>query len=159
MKEPKAILTIVYYVFLILAVVAAMVGYNLSYNHLMTLENALPDRSTLGVTLYTIMLWYVIISLPLTLKLFSMAVKKLKTLPDDGTREKKYINYSILRITIISVGLILSILGFYLIPNKSLFWLAGISAIGLIFCKPTEKRINADLETPERDYNETVEIK
>lgn len=146
MKDPKGILTIVYYVVITLAVISAMIGYNLAYNNFMTLELTLPKESTVGRTLYTVVLLYVIVSLPLSLKSFSIAMKKLKKLPDDGSRERKYTIYATFRILIISIGLIMSILGFYLIPEKSMFWLAGISAIGLIFCKPTAKKINSDLE-------------
>ena len=51
-----------------------------------------------------------------------------------------------------------TLLGYYSSENqvKHLFWVAGICMIGLIICKPTEKRINADL-TPLTPTEENIE--
>ena len=141
MQHPKHILTITYYLSLLSAILAAMIGYHLTYQKGIYFY----PESQISITYYTAVLWYVIITFPLSLKLFSLAVKRLKQIPDDGSREHYYKIYGILRIMIITIGLISSILGIYIFQVKHLFWVAGISMIGIILCKPTEKRINADL--------------
>ncbi|MFI3298060.1 MAG: hypothetical protein R3Y59_10635 [bacterium] len=144
MKHPKVLLTIVYYIVLILVIVSAMVSYNIVYNKGIYLAAGDP-RSVIA---YSVILWYVIISLPLALKGFSVGVKRLKNLPDDGAREYYYSILGVARIALISIGLIASICGVYFIQDtssKSLIWLAGISAIGLIMCKPTAKKVEDDL--------------
>ena len=149
MHHPKHLLTPCYYISLLLAVIAAMIGYHLVYHKGIFFEGDSP----ISTTYYTIVLWYVIISLPLSLKGFSLGVQRLKKLPDDGTREYYYKTYAIIRLIIITLGLVASILGFYIFQVKHLFWVAGICIIGLILSKPTENRINTDLTplTPTED--------
>jgi hypothetical protein len=152
MHHPKHLLTPCYYISLLLTVIAAMIGYHFVYNKGIFFAS----DSQASTTYYTIVLWYVIISLPLSLKLFSLGVKRLKKFPDDGTREYYYKTYAIIRMMVITLGLVASILGFYIFQVKHLFWLAGICIIGLILTKPAEKRIDTDL-TPLTPTEETTE--
>ena len=152
MKHPKHILTITYYITLLLTILAAMIGYHLTYHKGIFFD----ANSQVSTTYYTIVLWYVIITFPLSLKLFSLGVKRLKQIPDDGSREHYYKIYGILRLAVMTIGLIASIIGIYIFQVKHLFWVAGICIIGVILCKPTEKRINADLTplTPTEENSE-----
>ena len=152
MKHPKHILTITYYITLLLTILSAMIGYHLTYQKGIYFD----ANSQASTTYYTIVLWYVIITFPLSLKLFSLGVKRLKRIPDDGSREYYYKTYGILRLAVMTIGLIASIIGIYIFQVKHLFWVAGICIIGVILCKPTEKRINADLTplTPTEENSE-----
>lgn len=152
MKHPKHILTITYYITLLLTILAAMIGYHLTYHKGIYFD----ANSQISTTYYTIVLWYVIITFPLSLKLFSLGVKRLKQIPDDGSREHYYKTYGVLRLAVMTIGLIASIIGIYIFQVKHLFWVAGICIIGVILCKPTEKRINADLTplTPTEENSE-----
>ena len=152
MKHPKHILTITYYITLLLTILSAMIGYHLTYQKGIYFD----ANSQASTTYYTIVLWYVIITFPLSLKLFSLGVKRLKRIPDDGSREYYYKTYGILRLAVMTIGLIASIIGIYIFQVKHLFWVAGICIIGIILCKPTEKRINADLTplTPTEENSE-----
>lgn len=150
MKHPKHILTITYYITLLLTILSAMIGYHLAYHKGIYFN----PNSQISITYYTIVLWYVIITFPLSLKLFSLGVKHLKRLPDDGSREYYYKTYGIIRLTTLTIGLIASILGIYIFQVKHLFWVAGICIIGIIICKPTEKRINTDI-TPHTPTEKT----
>lgn len=152
MKHPKHILTITYYITLLLTILAAMIGYHLTYHKGIFFD----ANSQISTTYYTIVLWYVIITFPLSLKLFSLGVKRLKQIPDDGSREHYYKIYGVLRLAVMTIGLIASIIGIYIFQVKHLFWVAGICIIGVILCKPTEKRTNADLTplTPTEENSE-----
>ena len=152
MKHPKHILTITYYITLLLTILSAMIGYHFTYHKGIYFD----ANSQASTTYYTIVLWYVIITFPLSLKLFSLGVKRLKRIPDDGSREYYYKTYGILRLAVMTIGLIASIIGIYIFQVKHLFWVAGICIIGIILCKPTEKRINADLTplTPTEENSE-----
>ena len=152
MKHPKHILTITYYITLLLTILAAMIGYHLTYHKGIFFD----ANSQISTTYYTIVLWYVIITFPLSLKLFSLGVKRLKQIPDDGSREHYYKIYGVLRLAVMTIGLVASIIGIYIFQVKHLFWVAGICIIGVILCKPTEKRINADLTplTPTEENSE-----
>ena len=152
MKHPKHILTITYYITLLLTILSAMIGYNLTYHKGIYFD----ANSQASTTYYTFVLWYVIITFPLSLKLFSIGVKRLKQIPDDGSREHYYKIYGVLRLAVMTIGLIASIIGIYIFQVKYLFWVAGICIIGIKPCKPTEKRINADLTplTPTEENSE-----
>ena len=152
MKHPKHILTITYYITLLLTILSAMIGYHFTYHKGIYFD----ANSQASTTYYTIVLWYVIITFPLSLKLFSLGVKRLKQIPDDGSREHYYKIYGVLRLAVMTIGLIASIIGIYIFQVKHLFWVAGICIIGVILCKPTEKRINADLTplTPTEENSE-----
>ncbi len=152
MKHPKHILTITYYITLLLTILVAMIGYHLTYHKGIYFD----ANSQISTTYYTIVLWYVIITFPLSLKLFSLGVKRLKQIPDDGSREHYYKIYGVLRLAVMTIGLIASIIGIYIFQVKHLFWVAGICIIGVILCKPTEKRINADFTplTPTEENSE-----
>lgn len=152
MKHPKHILTITYYITLLLTILSAMIGYHLTYHKGIYFD----ANSQASTTYYTFVLWYVIITFPLSLKLFSIGVKRLKQIPDDGSREHYYKIYGVLRLAVMTIGLIASIIGIYIFQVKYLFWVAGICIIGIILCKPTEKRINADLTplTPTEENSE-----
>lgn len=152
MQHPKHILTITYYLSLLSAILAAMIGYHFTYQKGLYFD----PECQISINYYTAVLWYVIITFPLSLKLFSVAVKRLKQIPDDGSREYYYKIYGILRLTVITIGLIASIIGIYIFQTKHLFWVAGICMIGIILCKPTEKRINSDLTplTPTEENSE-----
>ena len=141
MQHPKHILTITYYLSLIGTILAAMIGYHLTYHKGIYFD----ANSQASTTYYTIVLWYVIITFPLSLKLFSLGVKRLKQIPDDGAREHYYKIYGVLRLTVMTIGLIASIIGIYIFQVKHLFWVAGICIIGVIISKPTQKRIDTDL--------------
>ena len=152
MKHPKHILTITYYITLLLTILSAMIGYHLTYHKGIFFD----ANSQVSTTYYTIVLWYVIITFPLSLKLFSIGVKRLKQIPDDGSREHYYKIYGVLRLAVMTIGLIASIIGIYIFQVKHLFWVAGICIIGVILCKPTEKRIDSDLTplTPTEENSE-----
>ena len=141
MQHPKHILTITYYLSLIGTMLAAMIGYHLTYHKGIYFD----ANSQASTTYYTIVLWYVIITFPLSLKLFCLGVKRLKQIPDDGSREHYYKIYGVLRLTVMTIGLIASIIGIYIFQVKHLFWVAGICIIGVIISKPTQKRIDTDL--------------
>ena len=141
MQHPKHILTITYYLSLLCTILAAMIGYHLTYHKGIYFDG----NSQISTTYYTIVLWYVIITFPLSLKLFSLGVKRLKQIPDDGSREHYYKIYGVLRLTVMTIGLIASIIGIYIFQVKHIFWVAGICIIGVIISKPTQKRIDTDL--------------
>ena len=143
------ILGVNYYLMLILAIVAALVGYRMLNNGVCLTGNS-------SFIIYNVMIWYVVITLPGALTGFWYMVKRIRTIEDEERRHVMYSWLGLARILIIGIGLIATIVFFYLTTdltagkrNMSLFWLAAIEAIGLVYCKPTEKRIAKDLEEEE----------
>lgn len=147
MLHPKHHLTVTYYIVLLLAVLAAMVGYYVVYD----LDFVLDKSSAAAVTIYTVVLCYVIVSVPLSFYFFSWKLKKIKEFQDVDDKNAAYTRLAVIRLVVISLGLTSSIFCYYITQQMSLFWLAGIEAIAAIICKPTERKICADLDSDDSD--------
>jgi uncharacterized membrane protein YgaE (UPF0421/DUF939 family) len=59
---------------------------------------------------------------------------------------KKYRKAGLFRILVIGIGLVLGVLFFYIMGLQSMIFSAGIAAIALFFCKPSEAKITIDLQ-------------
>lgn len=142
MKKALRTLNLVYYITFLLAVVAAGIGYLLVRKYGISV-NPLSD---MGRNLSYIVILYVIISIPLSLWLFNKKVKQLKKQDDESGKLQKYTQYAVWRIVVMGLGLFLGVLFFYVLQERSLMFCAGMSAIGLVFCKPTEAKIITETE-------------
>lgn len=117
-----------------------------------------------GSTIQTFVIVYMIASIPGALYGFKKMMKKVSTIADPAEQEKKYYRWSILRISLISLGGVFAIAAFYLlymenadgrwVHNQSMLWCAAICVIAQYFCKPTEKKIYLEMnDVREEDYN------
>ena len=61
----------------------------------------------------------------------------------------KYQKGSIIRLLVLGVGLVLGVVFYYVLGLQSMIFAAGISAIGVFFCKPAEVKVVAELELEE----------
>lgn len=150
MKNPKLVLGVTYYVLLILALCSAMFGYWLIAGPGVRMTE---QQSHIA---YNIMLWTVIITLPGSLTLFRLGVKQLSEQDRTERTITLYTRYALARMLVIGLGLIASIVVFYTSGERSMFWLAAMEAVGLVFCKPTNRKIERDLGTDD-DEEETDE--
>ncbi len=107
----------------------------------------LDPLSSSGQAFQTIVICYIIASLPCAMFGFKKYCDKLKAITDSELRLKSYFKASAIRIIIIGTGIILGIIAFYLLGgHRPMIWCAAIAAIGLIFCKPQESRLRLELE-------------
>jgi hypothetical protein len=91
-----------------------------------------------------------LISIPLALGLFFKMTKKWSLIEDEKLKYNAYEKGAKLRLLVIGIGLLSSIIVFYILrSNISLIYCAGIGAIALLFCKPTESKIYSDLNLEE----------
>jgi len=81
--------------------------------------------------------------------LVSSFYKKWVLLKDRNLRIKKYQTASFIRLTIIGVGLVLGMIFFYIMNSQSMLFCAGIAAIALFFCKPSEVKMVSELNLDE----------
>ncbi len=125
----------VYYVMLLLAIVAAMVGYHYSGQ----LGVYIPQDDPLNRGLYTFMILYTIVTLPIALKLYSVGERKARKLADRAERERRIMWYGVAKVSVIGLGFVANILLFYMLRETSMLYMAGISAIGMLFAKPKRK--------------------
>ena len=143
MKQLTKSLYFWYYAAAIKAVIMAALGYACVTQNWFVMAKDAPA----SVTIYSIIILYVIITTPAALKLFSVYVKKLASITDETEKLARYKTYAKWRMTIIAIGLLAAIFFYYTLQQGSLLWVAGISAISLYFCKPTAAKIETDLAT------------
>jgi len=134
-----------YYLIYTLTIIATIIGYFISQSS----ETIVNVKSQLSINLSSFVILYIIVSIPGSLSLFHRATKKWIAIEDLSTKLEKYTTGATLRIFAVGFGLILSVVSFYIIRTPSMIFCAGIAAIALIFCKPTENKINSDLKLDE----------
>jgi len=136
----------IYQIIFGLVALAAVAGYFLVY-----FGNIQPlnPKSQASTALSTFLILYLVISIPFTLWLFYKNTQKWMKIDDFFVKIKKYETGSKWRTIIIGMGLVLSVVVFYFVRNQSTLYCAGIAAIGLIFTKPTIKKIYTELDIEE----------
>lgn len=136
------LVVVTYYVMLVLAGISAVIGYNLFLKQGISIEDQAVKQG-----IYTFLLIYTIITLPLALKLYNIGEKRIKAIEDKALKNKRTLQYGIAKVLVIGLGLVINILFFYLLKERSLIYLAGISAIGLYLAKPKKKDFEEDEES------------
>lgn len=144
MKNPVNKLLLIYYSLYVLAIVFAVLGYYFAGGQY---DFPGTEQPPAAVTFTSIYIIYLIVSIPLSLKLFNNQVKKLAENQNSEEKIKKYTSYSMIRLAVIGSSLLIGILFFYLFNSKSMIFCAGIAAIALVFCKPSEMKMASELET------------
>lgn len=144
MKKTLTKITIAYYVVYIAAVLAATAGF-----YILREGFSIDVQSQTGITLSSVLIIFIIGSIPVTLGLFHRYLKKIAVLEDVEIKLKKYEMASYLRLTIIGLGLIFGVLFFYILHSQSMLFCAGIAAIALFFCKPSKSKMLNDIDIDE----------
>ena len=136
-----------YYLIYTLFISATIIGYVVT----MTRDTNIDVKSTMSIALSSIVILYILISIPTALALFHRGTKKWAAIEDRFTKINKYVAAATWRLLAIGFGLVLSVVAFYILRTESMIFCAGISAISLFFCKPTEGKIISDLKLDETE--------
>ena len=142
MKKTIKQLILFYYGFYVLAVVLV----TLAYLFFATNNPLIAEQSTAETAITSVYILFLICSIPLALKLFNVKVKKLSELASPEEKIIQYKNYSVFRLVVIGVNMLIGIGFFYLFNSDSMLFCAGIAAIALVFCKPSEAKMISELE-------------
>jgi len=147
MKKAVKQITLAYYFVYTATILTTVVGYLLNIKS----PTAMDPKSPLSIAISSILILYIIISIPMALGIFFKMNKKWKTIEDKALRIQKYENGAILRLVVIGIGLVGSVIAFYILRSESMIFCAGIAAIALLFCRPNEAKVSADLELDEKE--------
>ena len=131
-----------YYLIYTATILSSMIGYLIN----MSRTTSVDPKSSESIALSTIVILYIIISIPAALALFHKNTKKWAAIEDNYTKINKYVTGAIWRIIAVGSGLVLSVVVFYFIQTQSMIYCALIAAVALFFCKPTEGKITSDLK-------------
>lgn len=140
-------LMMVYYLLYIIAVLSAVAGY---YSSIIG-KVYINDRSELGIILTSIFIIYIIGSIPLSLGGFHYMTKKWLLLQNASDKIDKYTKAAILRLVIIGTSIAFGVFLFYITRSQSMIFCAGIAAIALFFCKPTQQKLISELQLEETE--------
>ena len=93
---------------------------------------------------------YILVSIPSALAIFHRNLKKWREIEDPFLKSKKYIYGSQIRLVIVGLGLVISVIGHFILyvntQNMSMIFCAGVAAIALFFCKPSVNKVANELE-------------
>lgn len=144
MKKTLRTLNIAYYAIYVAAVIAASTGYFILKSGI-----TIDPQSQAGITISSVLIIFIIGSVPVTLGTFHRYCKKLAVLENQELKIQKYQSASLLRLVIIGTALFLGVLFFYIMHSQSMIFCAGIAAIALYFSKPTQGKLLTDLNIDE----------
>jgi len=139
-KVIKKILIVYYSVYSITILMALIIFLNNTTNAI------IDSKSELGIFLTQFAILFLIFIVPFSLGLFHQKTKKWSAIEDRTLMLINYQKGAILRLIFIGSSLIINIILFYLLKDVSLIFCAGISAIALIFCKPSVAKMTFDLK-------------
>ena len=106
--------------------------------------------------LKTIVILYVLISIPLSLSLFKRRLAKISTYGAHEDKIRGYINISRIRILFIMIGLLCAIMLFFVCKLNDMLYLIGIELIILVLCIPTHNRVELEMAVFMPENNEIV---
>jgi len=136
----------IYYGIFVGGVIIALLGFIFSQNH-----SPIPPQSNAGITLSSLLIIFVIGSIPLSLYFFNKKLSKWSVLENEELKLKKYEKGARLRLLIIGTGFIIGILFFYVLRLQSMIFCAAIAAVALIFCKPHQQQMRNDLKLEDKE--------
>ncbi|OIP81173.1 MAG: hypothetical protein AUK44_10540 [Porphyromonadaceae bacterium CG2_30_38_12] len=149
MKQTLKQLQFAYYGVYLAALAAAISGF-----YLLRAGIHINPLSETGVLLNGILIVYIIGSVPITLAIFNKLTKKWALLPLKDERLERYKKLGTVRILIIGTGLVLGVVFFYIMQSQSMIFSAGIAAIALFFCKPSEVKMTIELDLDDMNLAE-----
>lgn len=135
----------IYYLVYTSTILATIIGYYITMYSNVTVN----QESEQTILLSSIIILYVLISVPTALALFHRKLKTWSAIEDDFLKGKKYIAGAQLRLGIIGLGIVMSIIGHFILyvhtPNMTMIGCAGIAAVALFFCKPSVNKVANEL--------------
>lgn len=103
--------------------------------------------STLGQVIQYIIIFDALVTIPLGLYLCKKQCTKLSVLENEEEKLMGYKQAATLRILLVGNTMVFAIAAFYLMgAYQSMLWVAAVSAIGWYFTKPSERKMQLELQ-------------
>ena len=137
-------LNLYYYGVLILTLIAGTLAYFLIIKDIV---QPIDPMSTLGQVLQYAVIFDALLTIPAGLYFCKRQCAKLAELTDEEQKLVGYKKAATLRILLVSNTMIWGIAAFYLMgAYQSMLWITAVSAIGWYFTKPSEAKLQAELQ-------------
>jgi hypothetical protein len=143
-KNIIKLLNLYYYGALILTLIAGTLAYFLIIKEIVQPINPM---STLGQVLQYAVIFDALLTIPMGLYLCKRQCTKLAELTDEEQKLVGYKKAATWRILLVSNTMFFGISAFYLMgAYQSMLWITAVSAIGWYFTKPSEAKLQAELQ-------------
>jgi hypothetical protein len=137
-------LNLYYYGVLILTLISGTLAYFLIMKELV---QPIDPMSTLGQVLQYVVIFDALLTIPAGLYLCKRQCAKLAQLTDETAQYNGYKKAATWRILLVSNTMIWGIAAFYLMgAYQSMLWVTAVSAIGWYFTKPSERKMQLELQ-------------
>ena len=142
-------LNLYYYGVLILTLLSGSLAYFLIIKDLVL---PIDPMTTLGQVLQYIVIFDALLTIPAGLYLCKRQCAKLAQLSDENAKYNGYKKAATWRILLVSNTMIWGIAAFYLMgAYQSMLWVTAVSAIGWYFTKPSERKMQLELQPQQPD--------
>ena len=143
-KKITRTLNVYYYGMMALTLLAGTLAYFLIMKDYV---QPIDSLSVLGQTIQYIVIFDALITIPLGLYLCKKQCTKLSTLDNHEAKLLGYQKAATLRILLVSNTMVFAIAAFYLMgAYQSMLWVAAVAAIGWYFTKPSERKMELELQ-------------
>lgn len=137
-------LNLYYYGIMALTLLAGTLAYFLIMKDYV---QPIDSLSALGQAIQYIVIFDALVTIPLGLYLCKKQCTKLSVLDNDEEKLQGYKKAASLRILLVSNTMVFAIAAFYLMgAYQSMLWVAAVSAIGWYFTKPSERKMELELQ-------------
>ncbi len=137
-------LNVYYYGIMALTLIAGTLAYFLIIKGYV---EPIDSLSTLGQTIQYVVIFDALLTIPLGLYLCKKQCKKLSVLENEEEKLLGYKKAATMRILLVSNAMVFAIAAFYLMgAYQSMLWVAAVSAIGWYFTKPSERKMELELQ-------------
>ena len=142
-------LNLYYYGVLIMTLISGSLAYFLIIKDLV---QPIVPMSVLGQVLQYAVIFDALLTIPAGLYLCKRQCSKLAELTDETLKLAGYKRAATLRILLVSNTMVFGIAAFYLMgAYQSMLWITAVSAIGWYFTKPSEGKLQAELQPKQPD--------
>ena len=145
-------LNVYYYGIMALTLLAGTLAYFLIMKDYV---QPIDSLSTLGQAIQYVVIFDALVTIPLGLYLCKKQCTKLSTLDNEEEKLQGYKKAASLRILLVSNTMVFAIAAFYLMgAYQSMLWVAAVSAIGWYFTKPSERKMELELQPKDPDQEQ-----
>ena len=138
-------LNVYYYGIMALTLLAGTLAYFLIMKDYV---QPIDSLSTLGQAIQYMVILDALVTIPLGLYLCKKQCTKLSVLENEDEKLLGYKKAATIRILLVSNAMVFAIAAFYLMgAYQSMLWVAAVSAIGWYFTKPSERKMELELQT------------
>ena len=142
-------LNLYYYGVLIMTLISGSLAYFLIIKDLV---QPIVPMSVLGQVLQYAVIFDALLTIPVGLYLCKRQCSKLAELTDETLKLAGYKRAATWRILLVSNTMVFGIAAFYLMgAYQSMLWITAVSAIGWYFTKPSEGKLQAELQPKQPD--------